>query len=498
MRGLAAANRNVQTATDFDESLFSSNIRKASFDMSSAGSPFQSQTSPSSTSLDAYLNLISADADWSVARQLEQAVPFLALGNKNDEILLFCNDIASGPALHWKLALSLFFKFKPQESFEAIQIRYFCLNILVNLLSTSAFASLTESDRRIFQSIIWAYLVDLDTSEPVFIRSKFPLILSLVVRNQYPHEWPSFFDDLLNLLQTSTIPNRIDALTDLFIRISLELDSSVVQVGRQLVSENARTTLIKDTMRETGVVNRYTTVWYSILSNSISSNPELAALCLQCFAVYVAWIDINLVVTDHFLSTLYNLLGDERLQVQAVECIEEILGKGMLFPDKLQLIRVMRIDNVLTQLEQYVNDEDEMDEFVGTVAKLLNKLGLEICRCYDESIDENIKNDAFNLLMIYFPFLLKYLGSPYDDTSSLLSEYTSKFISIVGRAESQIIAVQKQQGVNTTGLGQEMQQKLIQLLDVVVRKMKYDEEEEHKFGADADELDAEFLNMRLV
>ncbi|KAJ3115357.1 hypothetical protein HK098_006994 [Nowakowskiella sp. JEL0407] len=446
-----------------------------------------------------HLRILASAVEYSTVNQIQQAVPFLASGGQNDAITAYCNNILLNPLANWKIACYLFLKLYGDSSFEGIQIRLFSLNILANLLSSfDTYTTLPPDAKSILYSILWDYISTLSFSEQSIIRAKFPLILALLIRNVFPHESPEIFDKCFELLRTSD-GGKLLAVTDLIVKMSVELDNYVVTPSRTAnLADVGRMSLIKDKMREMRVVDKLTSIWLDILIQNTGGdgNTELAALCLSCFASYVKWIDIGLVVNERFLTLVYGLLSHEKLQNQAIQCLEEILGKGMAFAAKLNLIRMLRIDSVLTQFQPLFTTESEDDEFVTSIAKLINKLGLEICKCFDEadtpdptylsgSTSNEIKQESFLLLMEYFPWLIICLKSSFDDTSVLVHDYLTRFISIVGRVVGKLGDMEEQ-----------VKSKLWVLMEAIASKIKYDEEEECGFGKDAGEMDAEFLEMR--
>ena len=112
----------------------------------------------------------------------------------------------------------------------------------------------------------------------------------------------------------------------------------------------------------------------------------------------VGWIDINLTVTPTSVPLLFSLLSDPSLAIRLATsaALLRIVSKGLKEPaDKLQLIKVLSLGQVLDALEARTREEqrgrgsdvDEGEEsYREALGKLLNILGLELSKLTDVSI----------------------------------------------------------------------------------------------------------------
>lgn len=116
---------------------------------------------------------------------------------------------------------------------------------------------------------------------------------------------------------------------------------------------------------------------------------------LGCSLVWIGWIDINLTVTPTSVPLLFTLLSDPSLPIRlaASAALLRIVSKGLKEPeDKLQLIKVLSLGQVIDALEAKTReeqiqrglDEDEGEEsYREGLGKLLNVLGLEVMKLID-------------------------------------------------------------------------------------------------------------------
>ena len=130
-------------------------------------------------------------------------------------------------------------------------------------------------------------------------------------------------------------------------------------------------------------------------------------------SIFIAWIDVSLVVTTSFLPLLFRCLSMPHLSVRlaSADLLYELVTKGMPPSDKLELLRVLDISEAIKQLLD-VDDarkgisingntngasvdaagHDEGSElFREKLARVLGGMGLELTKIVDEVISEGSK-----------------------------------------------------------------------------------------------------------
>ena len=93
----------------------------------------------------------------------------------------------------------------------------------------------------------------------------------------------------------------------------------------------------------------------------------------------LAWIDITLIVNEAYMSLIYRFLGHTGLRTAASETLASIVSKKMHSADKLELIALLNLTQVVESLEA-----DEDVEFTEAMARLVNVQGLELTRIIEE------------------------------------------------------------------------------------------------------------------
>lgn len=115
---------------------------------------------------------------------------------------------------------------------------------------------------------------------------------------------------------------------------------------------------------------------------------------------FTAWIDISLIVTPTFLPLLYQCLATRHapIRLASAELLFELVTKGMSPTDKLELLRVLNVSDIISQLlttddeRKTSGSDNEQDElYREKLGRVLNGLGLEFTR-----ISEEVSNSRTN------------------------------------------------------------------------------------------------------
>ncbi|CAG8500890.1 6782_t:CDS:10 [Ambispora leptoticha] len=420
--------------------------------------------------------------------QIEKAVAFAldpsAESNLKAQAMSFCEQVKSAPD-GWQLCLTLFVR-SPKSTPEA---RIFALQVLDDVLQ-NRITSLNATEILYIKNTLMDFVkreyVIGDgndgecSSEPNYLKNKFAHTLTLLFVQIYTTSWREFFNEFLGLLHSNSHVRQTNVRTvDLFLRILLSIDeevaSLVVPRGKE---ENNRNTEIKDMMR-TGDVQKLTSTLYDILIDYRLQDQDIVQMCLKIIGLYIAWIDVSLIVNEAYMNLIYQFFGNPRLRISACECLTEHTNSFHGNSDCIQRYETARkaeSDSIL-KFDGYNGKTDDID-FVEQVAKLTNTLGTELCKIWDETeFSPEARNAAYVQIELLLPFLLKFLGDEYDETSSAVFSFLKK---------------QKKKNGELSNSQREF---LASLLNVIVMKMRYDDETDWG-GADEEEVEAEFLEMR--
>mmetsp|Transcript_10431 Transcript_10431/g.19481 ORF Transcript_10431/g.19481 Transcript_10431/m.19481 type:complete len:1131 (+) Transcript_10431:385-3777(+) len=281
----------------------------------------------------------------------------------------------------WKYGLELFLNSNGEI------VRFYGLARIVDVLNEDKkFAILSREDRLLLRESIMGWIdrnVMTLGQEKSYVRNKVAVVLSLLLKREYPENWPDAFAWFL------AFANKHRDGAFLFLKILEYVTEEIVAFNGNRSAEEIRHNMcIKDEMRKT-TLNDIVLFWHTLLTNYNQTDTELIQLCLHVVEEYIGWIELELIVNDKFIPLLYHLLTETTLfRVHSLKCILEIIKKGMDHGRKVELIVNLDILAVLKReceknSAQPDSDSDDGDEDEGwgfreNIAIVLNEIGLRL------------------------------------------------------------------------------------------------------------------------
>lgn len=272
----------------------------------------------------------------------------------------------------WQLSLSHL------ETSGYAEVRFWCLQTLHSLARSPAYTALDPASRAQIKRSLVTLGTQPSSGLPAFLRNKNAQTIVAIAAQEYPEEWPSFFQDLL-----STLSSGPDAV-DLFCRILVSVDEDIISLEVPRSATEAKQSMhFKDSMRERALGDIATT-WAQLVSAYKDTSPELAAAVLDAVERYVHWIDISLVANDTFVPLLFTVLntGSEEPRAAAAGVLTEIIGKRMDSLAKLSLIQNLGVVPVCAQWAGGLPGGEEDTELATKYAKLLAALATEVLEAW--------------------------------------------------------------------------------------------------------------------
>ncbi|KAG9322841.1 hypothetical protein KVV02_008784 [Mortierella alpina] len=388
----------------------------------------------------------------------------------------YCEQVKASPD-GWQSCLTLYIR----EPKSAPETRMFCLQVVEEVLMTRS-NTLDESRLNYFRQTFMDYIQrefvndGLDntlSSEPSYLKNKFAHAVALLFRQTYLKSWPTFFTDMLSLI--APLPQSAGKsnmkMVDLFLRILMSIDEEVVNTLTSRISskeENSLNINIKDRMREQDVP-RLANAWYELLTEYKERSLDFAEMLLRIVGVYVVWIDISLIVNERFVSLIYSFLMSSSIRNAAADCLTDIIKKGMKPLDKLQLISILGIVDVLQQI-----DLSSDSDFRERIARLVNNLGLQLCQIWQDtnpqtnnSYPPTANPTAYTHISHLVPILLQFLRDEDNNVSEAVFGFLRETLNMFKTIKKA-----------TGSLPQEQKVLMRQILESIVMKMKYGEDME--------------------
>ncbi|KDQ14828.1 hypothetical protein BOTBODRAFT_32183 [Botryobasidium botryosum FD-172 SS1] len=424
----------------------------------------------------------------------------------------------------WQVALRLFLETDSNGGrLHSPQVRVFALQVIDDLLEkqsesldSASFAALEQAFVEYIQS---EYIFGAAEASGPFIRNKFSHTLALLFLCTYPEQWPTFFTSIFSLLRSpdaASIAPLNPHISTLFLRLLIEISGEVndqtLKAARTFdAARHARDAKVRDEVRSRDAAGMSEAVLAIIaegeerlagLRSQGGGGPEIEKVQeaveygVKAFAGIVPWVDINLTVTPHTLPLLFRLLSDPDIQIRlsATHVILRIVQKGLKEPsDKLNLIRVLSLGEVLESLEEKTRSktageemsDDEVSYREG-LGKLTSGLGQELAKLSEDmSIAAEIRGPSEQLLDQLLPVMLRFLADDYDETSTTVFPLVSAVLGIHKRAKKNspqmLVTEPKRAFLSST-------------LEIVLQKMKWDADDD-PYDMDDDEK-AAFETMR--
>ncbi|KZV62903.1 KapM protein [Peniophora sp. CONT] len=415
----------------------------------------------------------------------------------------------------WQLALNVFVAQGPDGTRRhPVEARFFALKVLDEFLDNKYDAFPDDVFQTLKQALLGyissEYTYGSAEASAPYLRNKFSHTLALFFLATYSEQWTTFFVDLFALVRPAeaSSSNTVAFNTHvslLFFHIVLEISGEVadtiLKVARQWTEErHQRDGRVRDAVRERDAA-RINEAVLTIVADAagrmerlrkaggsqkeLGDAVEVVGTGMRTFASYVGWVDINLTVTPSTIPLIFTLLSDPAIPVRIAtsNALTRILSKGLKEPtDKLQLMKVLSLGEVLSALEERTRaeqaarkgDEDEDEEsYREALGRLLNTLGAELVNLFAETTPENIRAEAYQMLQQLLPVMLRFMADEYDDTCSTVFPLLSSVLSFY----------KKSRKTATEPLEPERRTFLVSLLGVILQKMKWDEEE------DVDDMD---------
>ncbi|KAF3902259.1 Exportin-T [Arthrobotrys entomopaga] len=337
------------------------------------------------------------------------------------------------------------------------------------------------------------------------IQGKLIQTITILFTALYTTSWTTFFDELLALTMTATAdgtannPQQMDNLPGLviYLRVMTDIHDEIAETTFYRTMEQTRkNTVIKDYIRDHDM-QKLVATWQEILTQWRNVNSEIVERVLQVFAKWVSWIDISLVVNNHFLGHLADLLqgsgsGPEATKRRraATATLGEIAGKGMKPDEKLELIGFLGLTDVVKTLISLPEmrsdaDTDEDIDFAEAVGALVNRIVQDLVQMLngDTGLSPAGRENAENFLSAWVPFLLVIFSHEYDDVSILAHPALSELLSYLRKEKK-----------TTNTLLPAHHLMLEPVLEAVVKKMKFDSDLDWE---DTDpHMEAEFQELR--
>ncbi|KAG7675140.1 hypothetical protein Ndes2526B_g07998 [Nannochloris sp. 'desiccata'] len=327
------------------------------------------------------------------------------------------------------------------------EVKFWCLQTLHALARSLGYSSLDPSARAQIKRSLIVLGTQPSSGLPAFLRNKIAQTIVAIAAQEYPNEWPGFFQDVLGTLSSG--PDAVD----LFCRILVSVDEDIISLDVPRSAGEAKQSMhFKDSMRERALGD-ISTAWAQLISAYKDSSPDLAAAVLDAAQRYVHWIDISLVANETFVPLLFSVLNSaaEAPRAAAAGVLTEIIEKRMESLPKLNLIQSLGVVPVCAQWANGLPGAEEEPELAANYAKLLAALATEVLEAW-KKVENSVLSmaavgldvgeeagaeasaacgAAAQLLDALFPAVLTALRMANDEIATAVVPFVISYISRV-------------------------------------------------------------------
>ena len=417
--------------------------------------------------------------------QIQQAVE-IASGYSNDnglkqQALEFIQQFKSSVD-GWKHCMTILNSATTGSGSISQNLKFFIFQVFDERIPT-----LADEEKIILKNAVYSYLkaiITNNTIEPVFLRNAVAKTLGLLFVHCTLTCYPVIIKDLLEM--TVQGDGSFNALaTDYYVKTLVIIHQ---EIGDQMIikdkNDTQRSGLLKDHIRDNEMVDMVQS-WKQVLGHFSSSEivipsddtdtrnlfREIVIGTLMAIGLYSAWIEINLILNEEFLSLFYRCLtkDDSKIQIQTTNTFINILHKKMPPTKKLELLTFLHLGNFLSQME--LDTENMNFEFAQSLARLCRELGIECIQVLEKSSHQELKYDQFRSMTVskileIMPLIFKFLENEYDDLSLEVFPFIGAYLLFL---ERNLV----NEDLDFSALDND--QVLTTLLNKIILKMRYDD-----------------------
>ncbi|CCI50670.1 unnamed protein product [Albugo candida] len=330
----------------------------------------------------------------------------------------YCLQQKANPNTNWQYALRLFQLSRYEH------VKFYTLQVIQELITQGLSDDIAIQIRSVILLFIKQNAQYVEQSA-TYLKNKIAVVWTLLIKRDYPERWPNAFCDWMELLPLG------DCMVEMYFRILIAIYEEVVDVDTSKASKaTAHNMKIKDAMREGSCIAEAFDVFYKVLTSSDESERghQLSVAALETLKCFIGWVDIKLIVNDRYIPLLFQIIRERsHLRCLAINCIFEIIDKGMDHEKKLALLRHLNICEILQALPIH-----EDDTFAEEVAEVVNAIGLELAECINAFRTRDECKESFLASNALFCQILPLVWQLFSSENQQVSEEVFELVNAIG------------------------------------------------------------------
>nr|XP_018917287.1 PREDICTED: exportin-6-A isoform X2 [Bemisia tabaci] len=203
----------------------------------------------------------------------------------------------------------------------------FCLTNVIETVITQRWISLESNERAELRSFLYNAAVSPDSTIPLFIRNKLIKLMCIIAKFDWPHFYPDFFVNIINLIQSRTTTKVglliLKTASEELITLKEDISASRKEELQRLFQAH---------------LPQVFTILTAVLESS-NNNEDTCELALETCAHLFSWAPLGPHFTPSLLQIVFNFTSDRGdLGAVALSALNEILYKNCVPVTSLPLI----------------------------------------------------------------------------------------------------------------------------------------------------------------
>jgi exportin-T len=341
-------------------------------------------------------------------------------------------------------------------------LKFFIYQVIDENISKLSNDELFQLNSQLFKVLSTSIVENIDDDN--YMKNKFAAIFGKLFYHVYLSICPTFIKDLHLLISSNQL--AVDYYTRILVAIHYEIGDKFIS---RASGDQDQITRLKDAIR-TNDMNSLAKTWSDILLNEDNSS-EILSNTLKIIGQYINWMEISLFIDNKYINLIFQYLNKQSQRIDCCQTLVEIISKKMKPLNKLQLISLLDLTTIVNSIDLH-GDTDV--EFMENVAKLLNQMGIELIIVLEN--EPSLIQETNQQFIKLWPLVFSLLSHEFDDVSQQVFPFIQQYLLL-----SKKLPVLSSIDLLST------------LLNKVILKMKYDDDDD---GLDDDDGDEMFVEMR--
>ncbi|ODN00153.1 Exportin-5 [Orchesella cincta] len=246
---------------------------------------------------------------------------------------------------------------------------------------------------------------------PIYLQEALSKVIVEIAKREWPQLWPNLFPKLFEIAHAS----------DLALLVLRRMAEDVVTLQLVDCSERKKElSLSLNAIAPDVITTLFKVLVSSVQAFNASHSDALrrrGKVCLGCLLPYIEWLNPNLFAQDNRISILFALLPEKEFQIEAADCIIQLLErKPVKKEDKYDVPKICLDQECSLVLIRSIDESSNDLDYLRKAGNIVTLLAPNVCEG-----KVNVEN--------FFNCTLKLASKPQAVAVRLLNAICNKFVS---------------------------------------------------------------------